>query len=68
VVNEQMTEGTNLESACHIAGGKEAFSSILMQLYRKPFVEEEIHLRERLMHHYYNNAENSKRLVNWIWP
>ncbi len=68
VVNEEMTEGTMLESACHIASGAEAFKSVLMQLYRKPFDDEEIHLREKLMHHYYNNAENAKRLIKWIWP
>lgn len=67
IVNEEMTAGTKLDSACHIASGSEAFSSVLMQLYRKPFEDEEIHLRENLMHHYYNNSENAKRLINWIW-
>jgi glycosyltransferase involved in cell wall biosynthesis len=68
IVNEEMTEGTKLESACHIASNADAFKSILMQLYRKPFEDEEIHLRENLMHHYYNNSENAKRLIKWIWP
>ena len=67
VVNEAMTEGTKLESACHTASNADAFKSILMQLYRKPFEDEEIRLRESLMHHYYNNAENAKRLIQWIW-
>ncbi len=67
IVNEEMTEGTKLESACHIANNADAFKSILMQLYRKPFDDEEIHLRENLLHHYYNNAENAKRLTEWIW-
>ena len=68
IVNEEMTEGTKLESACHIASTADAFKSIVMQLYRKPFEDEEIHLRENLMHHYYNNSENAKRLIQWIWP
>ena len=67
IVNEEMTVGTKLESACHIASGADAFKSILMQLYRKPFEDEEINLRERLMNHYYNNAENAQRLMQWIW-
>ncbi len=67
IVNEEMTQGTKLESACHIATGAEAFTSILMQLYRKPFDDEEIHLRENLLHNYYNNAETAKRLIKWIW-
>jgi hypothetical protein len=67
IVNKEMTEGTKLESACHVANNADAFKSILMQLYRKPFDDEEIHLRENLLHHYYNNAENAKRLTAWIW-
>ena len=67
IVNEEMIEGTKLESACHIASGADAFKSILLQLYRKPFEDEEINLRENLMHHYYNNGENAKRLIQWIW-
>ena len=67
VVNNKMSEGTGLESACHIASSAEAFKSILVQLYRKPFDDEEIRLRENLMHHYYNNGENAQRLIRWIW-
>ncbi|HLO80938.1 MAG TPA: glycosyltransferase family 4 protein [Chitinophagaceae bacterium] len=67
VVNDQMTEGTDLGSACHIAANEDAFKSILMQLYRKPFEDEEIQLRQNLMHHYYNNTTTAKRLISWIW-
>jgi glycosyltransferase involved in cell wall biosynthesis len=67
VVNEKMTEGTDVGPACHIAAGRDAFKSILTQLYRKPFDDEEIQLRQNLMHHYYNNTETAKRLIQWIW-
>jgi glycosyltransferase involved in cell wall biosynthesis len=67
VVNDAMTKGTHLESACHIAGNADAFKSILTQLYRKPFDDEEIRLRENLLHHYYNNRENARQLMQWIW-
>lgn len=66
VVNEKMTEGTNLGPACHVANGPDAFKSILMQLFRKPFDDTEIALRENLMHHYYNNTETAKRLMQWL--
>jgi hypothetical protein len=67
VVNDAMATGTHLESACHIAGNADAFKSILTQLYRKPFDDEEIRLRENLLHHYYNNRENARQLMRWIW-
>src|SRR5690606_34128657 len=67
VVNEPIVEGTHLESACHIATTANAFKSVVSQLFRKPFGQEEIDLRENLMYHYYNNRENVKKLIAWIW-
>lgn len=67
VVNDKMTEGTELGPACHIASTENAFKSIIMQLYRKPFEAEEVQLRENLMHHYYNNSKTAERLIHWIW-
>lgn len=67
IVNDPMAEGTHLESACHIAASANAFKSLLSQLYRKPFDEEEIRLRENLLHHFYNNRENAQKLIKWIW-
>ncbi len=68
VVNDKMTEGTELGPACHVASTENAFKSIIMQLYRKPFETEEVQLRENLMHHYYNNSKTAERLIQWIWP
>ena len=67
LVNETMTLGTPLGPACHIANGATAFKSILVQLFRKPFEEEEIRLRENLLHHHYNNQQTARRLIQWLW-
>ena len=67
VVNDPMTKGTHVESACHIAANADAFKSILVQLYRRPFEDEEIHLREGLMHLYYNNIKHAQQLSAWIY-
>ena len=66
IVNDSMAGGTHLEPACHIAGNADAFKSILLQLFRKPFDEDEIRLRENLLHQHYNNQENARRLITWI--
>ncbi len=67
ITNENMVEGTRLDSACHLAHSAQAFKSILMQLYRKPFTDDEISLREKLLHHYYNNTDTARRLISWLW-
>ena len=67
VVNDSMADGTGLEPACHVAANAQAFKSILLQLFRKPFEEEEIRLREKLLHEHYNNREHARQLITWIW-
>src|SRR5690606_22422137 len=67
VVNEPMVEGTGLEDACHIGAGSNAFASIIAQLYRKPFGEEELRLRERLLCSTYDNERNTRKLIQWLW-
>ncbi|MEP7257620.1 MAG: glycosyltransferase [Flavitalea sp.] len=67
IVNDAAVEGTGFESACHIAGNANGFKSIIAQLYNRPFTDEEIRLRERLLSTVFNNQENAKRLIQWIW-
>ncbi|TAG98343.1 MAG: glycosyltransferase [Sphingobacteriales bacterium] len=67
VANEEMLEGTKLDSACHVAKNADAFKSILMQLYRKPFTDDEIMLRDQLLQDYYNNTDTARRLISWLW-
>jgi hypothetical protein len=67
VCNERMVEGTGLEPACHIAGSAEAFGSIVMQLFRKPFEEEEMLLREHLRKTLMDPATQARKLISWIW-
>jgi hypothetical protein len=67
VVNAPMVEGTGLEPACHIAANSNAFASIIMQLYHQPFTQDEIMLRERLLGDTYNNEQNTRQLIQWLW-
>ena len=65
--NEKMLQGTHLEAACHEAGSAGAFKSLIMQLFRKSFDDEEISLRENMMNMYYNSESDARRLISWIW-
>jgi glycosyltransferase involved in cell wall biosynthesis len=67
VVNDAGTLGSAIGPACHIASNADAFQSIIIQLFRRPFWEEEIELRRGLLQNCYNNIENAKRLIQWIW-
>ena len=67
VTNERMVEGTGLEAACHVAGSAEAFGSIVMQLFRKSFDQEEIDLREHLRKTRLDSRKQAQQLISWIW-
>lgn len=67
VANDAMICSTNLETACHIGNNAEGLKSILIQLYHKPFTEDEIRLRETLLNNYYNNDTNARKLIQWLY-
>ncbi len=67
VVNAPMVDGTGLEGACHIATNAESFASVIMQLHRMPYSEEETRLRKRLLGDTYNNEKNTQQLIQWLY-
>ncbi|MBK9380379.1 MAG: glycosyltransferase [Chitinophagaceae bacterium] len=67
VTNEAMVNGTGLEAACHIGTNANAIAAIIMQLHHQPFTTEEIRLRENLLGNTYNNALNTKQLIQYLW-
>jgi glycosyltransferase involved in cell wall biosynthesis len=67
VVNRDAVKGTGLEAACHIADNTEELIDLISQLYTKPFTAEEIASRRSLLSGRYNNEENTRQLIQWIW-
>ncbi len=67
VVNEATVDENGLGIACHVGTTAEALRSIVVQLYHKPFGEEEIILRQRLLGKQYNNTRNAQQLIESIW-
>lgn len=67
VINDQMEMGSELGPACHIANTADAFASVVTQLFRKPFDEHEIQIRQRLLHQSYNNEVGVEKLMQWIF-
>lgn len=67
LVNQQGVAGSGLESVCHIANNAPAFKTSLQQLYNQPFTENEKQQRQGLLLSQYNNEENAKRLITFLW-
>lgn len=67
LVNEPAIEQTGLESACHVATTARSFQEVIMQLYHHVFAEEEIRLRKKLLHNYFDNERNGKKLMEIIY-
>lgn len=67
IVNEAAVSGSEVEPACHIAANEEAMASIVMQLFRQPFAEEEILLRKKILQHHYDNVNNAETIIALLW-
>lgn len=66
VVNDAMVAGTGLDAACHIGSNANAIASIVTQLHHRPFSEEEILLRKKILKTIYNNSTNAQKLISLI--
>ncbi len=67
VVNDAAVNGSGMDATCHIGVNAEAIASIITQLYRKPFTEEEIALRKNILPLIFDNEKNARQLIQWIW-
>ena len=67
IVNEQMVIDSALAPSCHVATTAEAFQSVIVQLKHQPFDDHEILLRRNLLHKYFDNEQNAKRLLSLIY-
>jgi len=67
IVNPAAVEGAELEEACHIGHSANAIASIILQLHHRPFGEEEIDLRKRILHEKFNDECNAKKLIEWLY-
>lgn len=62
VANSKITEGTGLESLCHVANHKDEIRSCILKLIRLDFSEEEISHRNRRLQQF-NNQQNAQRII-----
>lgn len=67
VVNNQMTEGTQLGMLCHIVNDADEFKERLSMLYHQKFTAEEKKFRQQSLYSAFSNETNAKQMVKWIW-
>lgn len=68
IVNKDAVCGTGLESICHIADCSGSMQEMILQLYNEPFGARDIEARKELLGHSYDNEENARKLIGYIWP
>ena len=67
LVNKSGVEGSGLEHVCHIAEDAAAFKTAIKELYALPFTENEKQQRQGLLLSQYNNEDNAKKLMTFLY-
>ena len=67
ITNSAAIEGSGLESLCQIANTKAEWKNSINLFFQKTFTEEDIDKRKTFLKETYNNIENAKKLIQWIW-
>ncbi len=66
IANEEAVVGTDYEAACHVGKTAGALKSIIVQLYNRPFEEEEIEFRKKIFRNM-NKEEPVNTLIQWLY-
>ncbi len=67
LVNKAATEGSGLDTLCHIAETATDFSRQVEQLFSKDFSQNDITERQLVMQSIYDNKKNAILLMSWIY-
>ena len=67
IVNENAVQATGLEGACYTGKNAEEFKELTVRLYAEPFTAAAIESRKGVLSGLYNNEDNTRKLMRWIW-
>jgi glycosyltransferase involved in cell wall biosynthesis len=67
LVNDATVVGTNLDNLCTVANTADEFIEALQSLEKTEFSQEHIAAREAVLYQHFNNQQNAKQQVQWIW-
>ena len=67
LVNSAAAAGSGVEQLCSIAETASAFQEKTGQLFLENFLESAMQDRSTALKAFYNNEQNTRRLIAWIW-
>jgi glycosyltransferase involved in cell wall biosynthesis len=67
IVNQDAVEGTGLQDTCHVATSAEAVRELLTELRARPFTQDEISTRKKVLEGLYDQKANLEKLMHAIW-
>lgn len=67
LVNKAAVAGTGLQAYCSVAEDAGEFQQKITELYEAHFTEQEVQKRQGLLQTEYNNEENARRLMTFLW-
>ena len=67
LVNKAAVEGSGVEAYCTIATDAFSFQKNIGALYVHPFTEQQMQERQQLLQTIYNNENNAKELMTFLW-
>jgi len=66
IVNPQMVQMTQLEPACIIAQNAKDFRQHINRLFQRPFDDNQIKKRNKILANHYSNQTNAKKVIDLI--
>ncbi len=67
IVNQDAVEGTGLHGTCHVATSAEDIRELLTELCARPFTQDEITTRKKVLEGLYDQKANLEKLMHAIW-
>jgi hypothetical protein len=67
IINDAGNDGSGLQALCTIASDAKSFKKNIANLYDCPFTAEDIIMRKQLLLPIYNNEQNARQLIQWIY-
>jgi glycosyltransferase involved in cell wall biosynthesis len=67
IANPAAVSGTGLQTACIVANDVQAFKDAVEEYFTAPFTIQDVSARKSLLERLYDDEENCRRLIQWIW-
>jgi glycosyltransferase involved in cell wall biosynthesis len=67
IVNPAAVSGTALQTACVVGNDARAFKDAVEEYFTVYFTEQDVLSRKSLLERVYDDEENCRRLIQWIW-